>query len=114
MEITAVDSRHLDHALSQILLYLELFFWSLQHLRSISLSNVSLYRTRLSRNIHYLELIFWSLGRITVAISNFSENVAHRNQSMKIFSCVFERLCLKDCYFNSFLNVLSINHAILE
>ena len=39
----------------------------------------------------YLKLIFGSLGRITVAISNFSENVAHRNQFMKIFPCVFER-----------------------
>ena len=94
MEITAVDSRHLDHALSQILLYLELFFWSLQHLRSISLSNVSLYRTRLSRTnflvprknySRYLEL---------------SENVAHRNQFMKIISCVFGRVFLIEWYFN--------------
>ena len=35
-----------------------------------------------------LEIIFWSLGRITVAISNFSENVAHRNQSMIFFFLV--------------------------
>ena len=34
-----------------------------------------------------------------------SENVAHRNQSMKIFSCVFERVCLIECYFNWFSNV---------
>ena len=50
--------------------------------------------------LRYLALIFWSLGRITVAFSNFSENVAHRNQSMKFFSCVFKRVCLIKFYFN--------------
>ena len=57
--------------------------------------------------LRYLELIFWSLGKITGAISNFSENVAHRNQSMKLFSCVFERVSLIECYFNWFSNVFS-------
>ena len=62
----------------------------------------------------YLELFFWTLGRITVAISNFPENVAHRNQSMKFFLCVFERVCLIECYFNWFLNVYFLNHSMLE
>ena len=93
-----VDSCYLEHVLFQISHYLQLFSWSLQHLRSTSLQNVS------NSTICYLDLIFWSLGRITVAISNFWENVAHRNQSMKIFSCVFERVCLIECYFNWFLN----------
>ena len=44
---------------------------------------------------------FLAPGRITVAILNFSEIVAHRNLSMKIFSCVFkERVCLIECYFS--------------
>ena len=51
-------------------------------------------------NYSLLELIFWCLGRITVTISNFPENVVHRNQSMDIFSCVFERVCIIECYFN--------------
>ena len=96
----AVDSCYLEHALSQISRYLELISWSLQHLRSTSLQNVSLFRTPLSPIIRYLELIFLSLGRITVAILIFSENVAHRNQSINIYSCVFERVCLMECYFN--------------
>ena len=54
---------YLEHALSQILCYLELFSRSLQHLRSTSLSNVLLSRTRLSRIIRYLKLIFWSLRK---------------------------------------------------
>ena len=36
----------------------------------------------------------------TVAIAKFSENVAHRKQSTKVFSCVFERVCLIECCFN--------------
>ena len=99
---STVDSCYLEHALSRISRNLELFSWSLQHLESTSLWNVSLSRIPLSWIIRHLELIFWSLGRITVAISNFSENVAHRNQSMKFFSFVFERVCLIEYYFNRF------------
>ena len=59
-----------------------------------TISNYSLSRTN-----------FWSLGRVTVAISNFSENLAQRNQSTKIFSCVFKRVCLIECCLNWFSNV---------
>ena len=62
----------------------------------------------------YLELISWSQGRITVAISNFSENIAQRNQCIKIFSCVFEHVFLIECYFNWFSNVFFLNHSMLE
>ena len=73
---------------------------------------VLLSRTPLYRIIRYLELICWSLGTITVTISNFSENVAHRNQSMKSFPCVLECVCLIECYFNWFSNVFFLNHSM--
>ena len=95
-----VDCHYFEHALSRISRYLKLFSRSLQHLQSTFLENVSLSPIPLSRIIRYFEPFFLSLGRITVAISNFSENIAHRYQSMKIFSCVVERVCLIEYYFN--------------
>ena len=94
--------------------YLELFSQSSQHLWSTSLQNVLLSGTPLSRIIRYLELIFWSLGGITVAILNFSENEVHRNQSMKMFSCVFKRVCLIECLFQLIFECFFLNHSMLE
>ena len=58
----------------------------------------------------YLKLRYFEL----CAISNFPENLAHRNQSMNIFSRVFQRVCLIECYFNWFSNDFFLNHSVLE
>ena len=88
-------------------LLINLFISLIEIQSTLAISNMRYLKSRTfflvpsaSQIIRYLELIFSSLGRFTVPISNFSENVAHRNQSMKIFSCVFERVCLTECYFN--------------
>ena len=86
---TTVNSHYLEHAVSRISRYLELFP-----------SPFSIYGLLPYKMSRYLELISWSQGRIAVAISNFSENIAQRNQSIKIFSCVFEHVFLIECYFN--------------
>ena len=70
--------------------------------------NVSLSQTTLSQINSYLEYyfniilvdIFWSLELMSVTISNFSEDVAHRNQLINVFVCVFERLNILLLFFD--------------
>ena len=62
----------------------------------VTLWNVSLSRILLSRIIRYLELNFWPLESISVAISNFSEDAAHKNPLMKV---IF--VCLNVAWVNS-------------
>ena len=79
-------------ALLQFSSYIELFLGSLRFygLPPCKMSHC--------HNLRYLELIFWSLGSILVTISNFSEDVSHRNYPMKALIRLFKRLIFK-CFF---------------
>ena len=72
--------------------YPEHFSWSLQHLRSTSLYNVSLSQTLLSTTMFLVN---------RKNCSRYLELFRRCSSQKPIhYNCVFERVCLIKCYFN--------------